>query len=182
MAALPEAPETAEPTTPRAVQEHATLAAVAFHESFWVATGAVAPVIALAAVVALTDAVTILGRVSVVESAVQQHPYPDSWIQDKLARAAQDTRKWALVAGLTTLVNLIIQAALLAVSLSALAYDQDIWPLWLAVILATGGILLLAGGTFLSAIQRWNLESGVFRKGNPFDPEATSGDSTDNQS
>lgn len=45
---------------------------------------------------------------------------------------------------MTTLVNLIIQAALLAVSLSALAYDQDIMPLWLAVILATGGIVLLA--------------------------------------
>jgi hypothetical protein len=166
----------------RAVQEHATLAAVVFHENFWVATSAVAPVIALAAVVALTDTMTILGRVSVVESAVQQNPNHDSWIQDRLAGTARDSRKWTLIAGLITLINLIIQAALLAVSLSALAYDQDIMPLWLAVTLATGGILLLAWGTFLSALQRWNLDSGVFRKGNPFDPETTSGDSTDNQS
>jgi hypothetical protein len=155
---------------------------VAVHDSFWVATSAVAPVIALAAVIALSDVMPILGRVNVVESAVQQHPNKDSWIQDQMARIARDTRKWALIAGLTTLVNLIIQAALLAVSLSALAYDQDIMPLWLAVIMATGGILLLAGGTFLSASQRYNLEWGVFRKGNPFDPEATSGDSTDKQS
>lgn len=37
-------------------------AAVAFHENFWLATSAVAPVIALAAVVALPDATSLVGR------------------------------------------------------------------------------------------------------------------------
>jgi hypothetical protein len=155
---------------------------VAFHESFWVATSTVAPVIALAAVVALPDAMALIGRVSILISTLRQHPDDDSWTQNFLAGRARDTRKWAVVAWLTTLVNLTIQAALLAVSLSALAYGQDIMPLWLAVILATGGIVLLAWGTFLSASQRWTLEGGLFRKGGIADPEATSGDSTGNES
>ena len=155
---------------------------MAFHESFWIATSAVAPVIALAAVVALTDALTLVGRISILESTLKERSEGDPWLQNYLARRAQDTRKGAWAAGLTTLVNLIIQAALLAVSLSALAYDQDIMPLWLAVTLATGGILLLAWAALLSAIQRWTLEVGLFRKGSAGDPEPAPGDSTANES
>jgi len=47
----------------------------------------------------------------------------------------------------TTLVNLVVQAGLLAVSLSALAYQQNVMPPWLAIFLAVGGILLLAWST-----------------------------------
>jgi hypothetical protein len=40
--------------------------------------------------------------------------------------------------------NLIAQAALLAVSLAALAYSRDFVPPWLAIIVAVGGVGLLA--------------------------------------
>jgi CHASE2 domain-containing sensor protein len=40
--------------------------------------------------------------------------------------------------------NLIAQAALLAVSLAALAYSRDFVPPWLAIVVAVGGVALLA--------------------------------------
>jgi hypothetical protein len=47
--------------------------------------------------------------------------------------------------------NLMAQAALLAVSLVALAYSRDFVPPWLAIVVAVGGVGLLA----------WNLLRGV---------------------
>ena len=38
----------------------------------------------------------------------------------------------------------MIQAGLLAVSLTALGYERDVMPLWVAIVLAVSGILLLA--------------------------------------
>jgi hypothetical protein len=63
--------------------------------------------------VALTDAMTLIGRASILESTLQEDPDGDSWLQNYLIRRAPDTRKGAWNAGLTTLVNLIIQATLL---------------------------------------------------------------------
>jgi hypothetical protein len=40
--------------------------------------------------------------------------------------------------------NLITQAALLAVSLATLAYSRDFVPPWLAIVVAVGGVGLLA--------------------------------------
>ena len=40
--------------------------------------------------------------------------------------------------------NLIAQAVLLAVSLAALAYGLDLVPPWLAIVVAVGGVALLA--------------------------------------
>jgi hypothetical protein len=40
--------------------------------------------------------------------------------------------------------NLIAQAALLAVSLAALVYSRDFVPPWLAIVVAVGGVALLA--------------------------------------
>lgn len=138
---------------------------MAFHENFWVATSTVAPVIALATVVALPDG-TLIGRAQVVLDAVLKRPAsPEDHVRDGLVRSAQDIRKRAWIAWLVTLGNLIIQAGLLAISLSALASRQDIVPLWVAICLATGGILLLALTGMLSVELRWELERGLFRKG-----------------
>jgi hypothetical protein len=143
---------------------------VAFHESFWVATSAVAPVIALAAVVALPE-LTLVGRIGILRTRIEQREHEDSlWpVRNFLLRATRYAWKWALIAWLATLVNLIIQASLLAVSLCALAFKQDIMPFWLAILLATGGILILALSTLVSAEQRWTLERGLLRKGGMVD-------------
>jgi hypothetical protein len=153
-------------------------ASVAFHESFWVATSAVAPVIALAAVVALPD-MTLVGRATILRDRIQerQPSQEDSWLHSFLLGRARDTRKWALNAALTTLANLIIQASLLVVSLCALAFRQDIMPFWLAILLASGGILLLVLSTIVSVEQRWTLERGLFREGGTADSYVAADDS-----
>ncbi len=102
----------------------------------------------------------------VLDTILKRPPSPeDHGLRDSFVRSAQDIRKWAWIAWLVTFGNLIIQAGLLAVSLYALASKQDIIPLWLAICLATGGILLLALTNMVSVQQRWSLERGLFRKG-----------------
>ena len=138
------------------------------HESFWVATSAVAPVIALAAVVALPD-VALIGRATVLRDKIQRRQPSDDEedraLQASLVDEAQSTRRWAWTAWLITIANLIIQAGLLAVSLCALALRQDIMSFWAAICLATIGILLLALSAFCSIVARWDLEGGTFSEG-----------------
>jgi hypothetical protein len=54
-------------------------------------------------------------------------------------------------------VNLILQAALLAISLVSLAEAANLVPPWLAIVAAVGGLLLLAasslGGVYLRLIN-----------------------------
>jgi hypothetical protein len=122
---------------------------VAFHESFWVATSAAAPVIALAAVVALPDASTIAHiasgnwyRTRVRYRDTRRHPTAGVEIT-----AARLTRWQAWLTWWAIFVNLIVQAGLLAMSLSALAYNHDVMAPPAAIILAAGGILILAWST-----------------------------------
>jgi hypothetical protein len=152
-------------------------------ENFWIATSAVAPVIGLAAVVALADVASIMGDASRTLARVQaarataqaargeaQDAVQAAWdpVLDRVAEGeAQDARKWALIAWLSTLLNLAVQAALLAVSLWALAYHQDAIRPWLAMILAIGGIVLLAWSTLVAAQQRFTLKGSLFRRGRP---------------
>jgi hypothetical protein len=49
-----------------------------------------------------------------------------------------------------TVFNLIVQAGLLAVSLSALAASQDVMRTPVAIVLAVGGLLLLAWTTYMT--------------------------------
>lgn len=63
---------------------------------------------------------------------------------------------WGATAG-----NLIVQAGLLAVSLSALAYRRDVMPAWVAIVLAVGGILLLAWSTGMAVQYRRRWAEGA---------------------
>jgi len=110
-----------------------------YHESFWLATGAAAPVIALAAVVALSDALQT--------ERDAKSPY-GIWA------ASWGT---ATVTSMISILNVIVQAALLAVSLSALAYGQNVMPPWVAIVLAVGGILLLGWTLAIGAAIRRKL-------------------------
>jgi hypothetical protein len=124
---------------------------------FWVATAAAAPVIALAAVVALPDLTT-------AEFEVVKRLY-DKAIADGVKDAgffheprAERLLRNARIARGMTMANVIIQAVLLAVALGALATDQNLMPPLAAVVLAVGGILLLSwtirGATTLGERQR----------------------------
>ena len=52
------------------------------------------------------------------------------------------------------LSNLLVQSALLAVSLVSLADETNFVPPWIAIAAAAGGLLLLAITVYDSAIQR----------------------------
>jgi hypothetical protein len=156
-----------------------------FYESFWLATSAAAPVIALAAVVSIPDS-TNTASVAAFRSkatvgalqpmidrlrneleqvkasrnkltdpvSLELQSSPDiTAIQTELDSAmesledndryAEVTRRAAMNAVWSS-INVLVQSGLLAVSLTALAYDRDIVPPWLAIVLAVGGLLLLA--------------------------------------
>ena len=57
--------------------------------------------------------------------------------------------------------NLIAQAVLLAVSLAALAYGLDLVPLWLAIVVAVGGVGLLAWTLLRGAGIRDGVERAI---------------------
>ncbi len=72
--------------------------------------------------------------------------------------SARKLRSVIVTIRVLTISNVIAQAALLAVSLSALAVAQNVMPPWAAIILAVGGILLLAYTLIKSANVRKGLE------------------------
>lgn len=112
-------------------------------DTFWVATAAAAPVIALAAVVALPDLTTAEFRVvkRLYDKAIADGVTDSSFFHEP--RAARLLRKARIARGMT-MVNVIIQAVLLAVALGALATDQNLMPPLAAIVFAAGGILLLS--------------------------------------
>ena len=126
-------------------------ATVISDSNFWVATSAAAPVIALAAIVALPDAAAAVGKSSEYLNELHRlWPQPD-----RSARIVillnRIFRWWRMLVWALTAANLLAQAALLAVSLSALAYGRDTIPPSAAIALAVGGIVLLAWTASASA-------------------------------
>ena len=128
-----------------------------FHENFWLAVSAAAPVITLAIVVVIPDAAGIrfrtarrerelLDRLARTAFAASKEAPPDperAALRRRLMRVgwvARATRRNVRLC----YANLIAQAALLAVSLAALAYSRDFVPPWLAIVVAVGGVALLA--------------------------------------
>jgi hypothetical protein len=109
---------------------------VSYREAFWLATSAAAPVIALAAVVAVPDATDIRDATggALMDRAEENAPV---FFARKLARTGTALHRAALT-------NLLVQAGLLAVSLTALAIGGDVVPPWVAIVLAVGGVLILA--------------------------------------
>jgi hypothetical protein len=180
---------------------------VAFHESFWLATSAAAPVIALAAVVALPDLSNSPRAVSVLRVGIQvQSAYDEikrrkavsgdtselsvgdllkSVTDDPLKNLTQELRlmaepPWDRLRTLASVHqwlsfgNVITQAGLLAMSLAALAYARDVVPLWVAITLAVGGILLLAGTSVAGASIRIQLKSWEPGQSSDQPPEGSS--------
>jgi hypothetical protein len=132
-------------------------AVVSFNANFWLAASAAAPVITLAIVVVIPDAAGMRFRAArrerellhlVSRSAFvmseEVRPEPEkAALQQRLMRlgwAVRVTRRNVRLC----YANLIAQAALLAASLAALAYGRDFAPPWLAIVVAVGGVAVLA--------------------------------------
>ena len=130
------------------------------HESFWVATAAAAPVVALAAIVALPDT-------SVAVEEVYRHRH-DPVVSERARNGRQVivarlwsrnmAYVWSQLVWMVSIVNLLLQAALLAMSLLVLVYDQEVIPPWAAIVFSAGGILLLTWSSTSAAAFRRFLE------------------------
>jgi hypothetical protein len=134
------------------------------HESFWVATAAAAPVIALAYVVALPDTGNLLfiARAnSEVALKLKKDPDPDNPISVSKMEFARMSLKAMLVIWYTSLANVLIQAVLLGVSLWALAYGHDEIPPWSVIFLAVGGIIFLAYTKLLANTFPDSMKNGL---------------------
>jgi hypothetical protein len=118
---------------------------VSYHEAFWVATAAAAPVITVAIVVAMPDTSATVWAVqrSAEEYKADVPPGPDEdW--DRGLRAMTGMLLNVTVVYIVEILNLLVQAGLLAVSLSALAAGRNVTPPWIAIVMAVVGTLLLA--------------------------------------
>lgn len=98
--------------------------------------------------VVIPDAAGIRFRVADRERRLRRLPVPitdpeKAGLEMRVQRLKRSVRVTTRNARLC-FANLIVQAALLAVSLAALAYGRDFVPPWLAIVVAVGGVALLA--------------------------------------
>lgn len=132
-----------------------------YHEAFWLATSAAAPVIALAAVVAYSDAAehhhqrvnvaNLLGFRGMLVGPAR----PGNPAAGVPATIGVASRKMAVVAGPgTCLVNLAIQAVVLAFSLASLANETDEASKTWVIAATVGGIALLTFAAWESTRAR----------------------------
>lgn len=140
---------------------------VAQYESFWLATAAAAPVIALAAVVALPDTLgayqegfqrtvdewfdtpaklqTSMRDAGAPELYVEAMSHIDlATVKAMMTRANIPLRKIAAYIRWIAVCNVMLQALLLASSLAALAYNVDWLSRWLAIVITVAGVVTLA--------------------------------------
>jgi hypothetical protein len=155
----------------------AKLSGMTSYENFWLATAAAAPVIALAAVVALPEtsglyrddlqriidewfgtptklraAMQAAGATELVVEAMSDIDFPA--MKGGVTKTVIPLRVVAAVTRWTAIGNVMLQAVLLAFSLAALAYNVDVMPRWLSIVLTVGGILLLAATVSLVSYYR----------------------------
>ena len=154
-------------------------AAVANYENFWLATAAAAPVIALAAVVALPETSTITtkflqrtvddwfgnpartrsmmlaaGAVGPALEVLSNIDFSDVRAKANKLRPIVLLRVIAAAIRWISICNVLLQATLLAFSLATLAYNVDVMPRWLAIVLTVSGIVLLAATVSLVSDYR----------------------------
>lgn len=113
---------------------------MAYHEGFWIAVAAAAPVVALAAIVAFADIAGISGG--------RRGP-PDT--DSRIISIGRGVLWSGYAAGL---VNVLLQAVMLLLALLSLAAGHDQAPLIIAEIMAPLGILLLLIAGMLAVLER----------------------------
>jgi hypothetical protein len=116
-----------------------------YRETFWVAVSAAAPVIALAVVVAYNDMrreEALYLRDIEPSGALPIWRYVPPLGGPK---AAGIVRRWTWTAVSLHRLNVLVQATVLAFSLTSLAQQVDEMPLALAIVAEVGGLLVLLG-------------------------------------
>jgi hypothetical protein len=124
-----------------------------YHETFWIAVSAAAPVIALAAIVAFSNDIANTSR---MRQWFVEHP-PWTRPQEKRAQARKTTKtstNLAVTVGLMCVLNTILQAVVLAFSLSGVASHVDEMPIAVAIAAEVAGIAALAAGAIIAAFGR----------------------------
>lgn len=144
-----------------------------YHEAFWVAVSASAPVIALAAVVALG------GVFSLAWQATEWNIDHDAIVPKKsdYGRAIELLRKRfnraVSITRWTCMANTILQAAMLAFALTSLAARIDELPAALTIAAeALGIIAMLMAGIYAADAVRSHRDSMVLRMGQRIGPKA----------
>jgi hypothetical protein len=121
-----------------------------FHENFWVVAGAAAPVIALANLVALNDALFL-------RQAMLMAPH-EAWTDDVKDFFLASQRRLLLLSLIPSAANLLLQAAVLSIALAGLAEDQNPVPSLLVAVLEGIGIVICAVIAYAIAIQRFKYQ------------------------
>jgi hypothetical protein len=125
---------------------------MSFHESFWVVVGTAAPVVAVAAVISVSEisrAQATVNKASVRALVVARQDKTDT-----INRLLNMRERGLVALCVTQLLNLCLQAGLLAVSLLSLAFQRNLIPVWICVIAPTAGVLLLAyAGMYVTRAQ-----------------------------
>lgn len=112
-------------------------------------TGTAAPVIALAVLVSAQNASVTARDARIRLLAEGQPPHSGRDLTEELRRAVRLAKARKSLRHLTgtyraALINLALQGALLAISLVSIDSAANCVPPWLAIVLAVGGIFLLA--------------------------------------
>jgi hypothetical protein len=124
-----------------------------YHETFWVAASAAAPVTALASIVALSDITSWAHGVLRWEV---DHP-PWTFPNYAAARASAANTSSAYHAAMVMLIcvlNTILQAVILAFALSSLTSRVDEMPTAVAIAAEVAGIAALTTGAIIGALSR----------------------------
>jgi hypothetical protein len=120
-------------------------AAVSFHESFWVAVAAAAPIIALANQVTVTDS---LGMQRTFESVLARNP------SDIIRKVAKQGIKATRNAYWVAYTNLFAQATMLIFALSSLQFGNDLFSLPASVSVEAIGLALILATSIFSGTVR----------------------------
>ena len=119
---------------------------MAFHESVWIVAGTAAPVVALAGIISLGDLMEKndnFGEQAKALRIMQAREPTDAQLLQRNMIAARLAGYSTMIYQLfmAQLVNVFLQALLLAASLLCLLNQSNLVPPWLAVIAAFGGLV-----------------------------------------
>jgi len=132
-----------------------------YHEAFWLAVSVAAPVIALAAIVAYASARAKADRMWqwAIDRGLGVTQGAESRMDPGPAKQARSLPSSLRVAASMSMTNTILQAIVLAFSLSSLASGFDRMPTGFAVVFEVAGIFVLAASAWQDATFRSRLSA-----------------------
>jgi hypothetical protein len=125
-----------------------------YHEVFWVAVAAAAPIIALAAIIAFSDQMARLGDL-----------YPDArkLYDDGHRDLSRAYTRSNITATLLSLGNTVAQTVVLGIALSSLGGSVNEIPAWSAIALEVAGLAAVATVALVGVVIRAAIWAGKLR-------------------